>query len=252
MIQKIAMIALAFTTTFAFNANAGLLNQYGVVAYSSGEYQGGMGSTSAEIYNSSTSLYGELQTTSYLPTLKGKTTSGYNRILAVQAFQYNGTSPFDLDLSIDLHGSTSGGNLTYLRADVGIIDVGYSISGIEDYYFGYDFATVYFEPSEGSGVDQTTLFINNEQDVNKLDTLSISLNTNQYFYVVSQLTVSAQDGGYADAWNTLNMSFSDSSNLLSAVPAANAVPTSVPEPTTFALFALTLFGFAARKKHIKK
>jgi hypothetical protein len=48
------------------------------------------------------------------------------------------------------------------------------------------------------------------------------------------------------------MSFSDSSNLLSAVPAANAGPTSVPEPTTFALFALTLFGLVVRKKHIKK
>ncbi|AZQ83800.1 PEP-CTERM sorting domain-containing protein [Colwellia sp. Arc7-635] len=48
------------------------------------------------------------------------------------------------------------------------------------------------------------------------------------------------------------MSLSRSSNLLSALPTANIVPTSVPEPTTFALFALTLFGLAARKTQTKK
>jgi hypothetical protein len=247
MIKKIAAMVLT-VTAFTFNAQAGLMDEYGVMAYSNGSHNGGKGSTSAAITSGSTTLLGELQTNSYLPTLKAITTNGYGRLVSIQAFQYTGNSSLDLDLFINLHGSSSGsGYDNGIRADIGIIDAGSSLEGYEDYYFGYDFATIFYEPSEGYGVDNTSLYINNEQDVNKQDTLNISLISNQYFYVVTQLTVKASNGGISDAWNTLGMSFSDNSNLLSAVPST----TSVPEPTTWALLCLSVLGFAARKSKIK-
>jgi len=244
MIKKIAAMVLTFTA-FTFNAQAGLMHEYGVMAYSNGTLNGGKGSTSATISNGSTNLLGQLQTDSYLPTLKAITTNGYGRLVSIQAFQYTGSSALDLDLFINLHGSSSGtGYYNGIRADVGIIDAGNSLEGYEEYYFGYDFATIFYEPSEGYGVDNTSLYIRSEQDVNKQDTLSISLTSNQYFYVVTQLTVRANDGGVSDAWNTLGMSFSDNSSLLSAVPSI----TSVPEPATWALLALSILGFSVRKK----
>ena len=249
MIKKIAAI-LAFTT-LTFNAHAGLINEYGVIANINGTSVGGKGSTSAEISTGSTQLLGQFQANSYLPTLKAITTDGYGRLVSIQAFQYTGSSPFDLDLSINLHGSSSGGGTFYenhIRADIGIIDAGNSLDGIDESYFNYSFSTIYFEPSEGFGVDKTTLNIHDEQDVNKIDTLSISLDMNQYFYVVTQLEVNATNGGVSDAWNTLNMSFSDTSNLLSAVPSAITPSIDVPEPSTFVLLALALFGFTVRKK----
>lgn len=243
MIKKIAAMLLT-VTAFTFNAQAGLMHEYGVMAYSNDISNGGKGSTSAVVSTSATNLLGQLQTDSYLPTLKAITTNGYGRLVSIQAFQYTGNASLDLDLFINLHGSSSGsGYDNGIRADVGIIDAGSSLEGYEDYYFGYSFATIFFEPSEGYGVDNTSLFINNEQDVNKQETLNISLVSNQYFYVITQLTVQASNGGVSDAWNTLGMSFSDNSNLLSAVPSA----TSVPEPATWALLCLSFLGFAARK-----
>jgi hypothetical protein len=197
---------------------------------------------------------GQLQTDNYLPTLKAMTTDGYGRLLSIQAFQYTGNSPFDLDISINLHGSSSGTGEFYenrIIANIGIIDAGFSLQGYEEYYFGYDFGTVYGEPSEGHGVANTSLLIKDEQNVNKLDTLSISLEMNQYFYVVTQLDVNATNGGVSDAWNTLNMSFSDTSNLLSAVPSLNTPPIDVPEPSTFVLLALAFFGLTVRKNKIE-
>jgi hypothetical protein len=258
MIKKIAAIALVFTT-LVLNAHAGLMetniadlsNKYGVTAYGGGNYNGGEGNSSATLSTGSINLSGQLQTDSYLPTLKAISTNGYGRLVSIQAFQYTGQSSFDLDLSINLHGSSSGaGYNNGIRADVGIIDAGFSpLRGYDDYYFGYSFATIFFEPSEGFGVDNTSLYINEEQDVNKQDSLSISLDMNQYFYVVTQLTVKASDGGVSDAWNTLGMSFSDASNLLSAQRLANPIPTaSVPEPSTWLLLSLALLGFSARRK----
>jgi hypothetical protein len=257
MIKIIAAIAITLAT-IAFNVQAGLMetnitdlsNKYGVTAYSNGNYIGGAGSSSADLSSSSVNLSGQLQTNSYLPTLKAISTNGYGRLVSIQAFQYTGQSLFDLDLSINLHGSSSGtGYNNGIRADVGIIDAGFSpLSGYDGYYFGYDFATIYFEPSEGYSFDNTSLFIDEEQDVNKQDTLSISLDTNQYFYVITQLTVKAENGGVSDAWNTLGMKFSDTSNLLSAQRLANPLTTSVPEPSTWMLLSLALLGFSARRK----
>lgn len=251
MIKKIAAIALT-CATLTFNAQAGLLNEYGVTAFSEhndGTYSGGKGSASTTISDDYIKLLGDLETGSYLPTLKAISTNGYGRLLSIQAFQYTGQTPFDLDLLINLHGSSSGtGFYNGIRADVGIIDAGNSLTGFDDYYFNYDFGTVFYEPSDGYGLDSTSLYIDNEQDVNKQDTLSISLVTNQYFYVATQLTVRARDGGVADAWNTLGMSFSDKSNLISAVPSANNPPANVPEPSTWAIFALSIIGFAAKRK----
>ena len=251
MIKIIAFVAFV-SATASFNSQASLINEYGVTAYSQhndGTYQGGKGSSSTTISDDYISLLGELQTDSYLPTLKAISTNGYGRLVSIQAFQYTGQSSLDLDLFVNLHGSSSGaGYYNGIRADVGIVDAGSSLMGYDEYYYGYDFATIFFEPAEGYGADSTSLFINQEQDVNKQDTLNISLVTNQYFYVVTQLTVRARDGGVSDAWNTLGMSFSDKSNLLSAVPSASNPPTSVPEPSTWAIFALSLVGFAARRK----
>ena len=258
MIKKIATIALT-CSSITFNAQAGLIdtdiedlsNKYGVTAFSSGTYIGGAGNSSATYSDGSVNLLGQLQTDSLLPTLKAISTNDYGRLISIQAFQYTGVSPFNLDLSINLHGSSSGtGYHNGIRADVGIIDAGFSpLNGYDDYYFGYDFGTIFFEPSEGYGVDNTSLYIKEAQDVNKLDMLSISLDMNQYFYVVTQLTVRARDGGISDAWNTLGMSFSDTSNLVSAQRLANPLTTtSVPEPATWAILLLSLFGFAAKRK----
>lgn len=258
MIKKIAIAAITLAT-MTFNAQAGLMetdiadlsNKYGVTAYSNGSYNGGAGSSSATFSSDSVNLLGQLQTNNYLPTLKAISTNGYGRLVSIQAFQYTGQSSFDLDLSINLHGSSSGtGYGNGIRADVGIIDAGFSpLNGYDDYYFGYDFATVFLEPSEGFGIDYTSLYITEEQDVNKQSTLNFSLNKNQYFYVVTQLTVKAEDGGISDAWNTLGMSFSDTNNLLSAQRLANPLPTaSVPEPSTWVLLSLALFGFQQEEK----
>lgn len=173
---------------------------------------------------------GELKTDSYLPTLKAISRNGYDRLMSIQAFQYTGQSSLYLDLFINLHSSSSG-TVIYngIRADIGIVDAGSSLSGYDDDYFNYDFGTVFYEPSDGHGLDNTNLHISEEQDVNKQDILRVP-----------------------DAWNMLGMSFADSSDLLSAVPATNNPPTSAPEPSTWAIFALSLIGFTAKKTKKQK
>ena len=195
--------------------------------------------------------YSSFVSGSYMPLLRVET-SAIDRAstgataFSVQNFTNTGTETKTVDLNVNLHGSVSSNDpvhsSNYLSASIAII----SGTSLEWYpSFGtlvYEVAQPLFNP--------LSLYIGDGLDVNDFDTISFDINAGESFFIVSNMQANA-DNGYANAWNTLSMNFTDSSNLQAALQVAGpSTPVSVPEPKTVFLFALCLAGLLLRKRSV--
>lgn len=195
--------------------------------------------------------YSSFVSDSYMPLLRVETSAiAHSRTgataFSVQNFTNTGAGTKTVDLNVNLHGSVSSNDSGYasnnLSAHIAII----SGTSLEWYT---DFGTLVYEIGQPL-LNPISLFINDGFDVNVFDTLSFDINAGESFFIVSNMNASAQNG-YANAWNTLSMNFTDSSNLQAALQVAStSTPVSVPEPKTVFLFALCLAGLLLRKRSI--
>jgi len=185
---------------------------------------------------------------SYLPLLRVETSAelrkgSFANAFAAQNYTYTGSGTKTIEIDINLHGSvennTGGYVRNQLRADFAIV------TGTDLEWYP-DFATLIYELAVDNVVYNNSLFISSGIDVNVSDTFSFDISENESFYVISSMGAASKNG-YADAWNTLSMTFDDNSNLQAAIQGSNVA--AIPEPQTFALFslAIALMGLRLRK-----
>lgn len=195
--------------------------------------------------------YSSFVSESYMPLLRVETSAiARSRTAAtafsVQNFTNTGTGTKTVDLNVNLHGSVSSNDSSYgnnsLSAYVAII----SGTSLEWYP---DFGTLVYEVAQPL-FSPLSLFISDGFDVNIFDTISFDISAGESFFIVSNMNAYAQNG-YADAWNTLSMNFTDSLNLQAALQVAStSTPVSVPEPKTAFLLALCMAGLLLRKRTV--
>jgi hypothetical protein len=200
-------------------------------------------STTSESTHASGAALANLTGLDYLPTLKVMASADLGKkasatAYAQQGFDYLGEEATSISLNLNLHGSvgnnSSGYSSNTLSAKVGIL-IGEQL----DYY--PSFGTSYYEfgllgGSFGAGT--RSLFINNGEDVDVQGNISFDLEPGDSFFVISEMNASSQNG-FADAWNTLSMSFIDSTGLNATSNSSTINP--VPEPSTILLLMLALF-----------
>jgi hypothetical protein len=195
--------------------------------------------------------YSSFTSDSYMPLLRVETSaiarsSTAATAFSVQNFTNTGSDIKTVDLNVNLHGSVasndSGDTSNHLSAQVAII----SGTSLEWYP---SFATLVYEVAQPL-FNPIYLSISDGLDVNFFDTISFDVNAGESFFIVSNMNAYANNG-YADAWNTLSMNFSDSSNLQAALQVANtSTPVGVPEPKTAFLLALCIVGLLLRKRTV--
>lgn len=251
-------------------ANAAIISGYGVEASSytasncpsycttagGGDFQsdisGGEFITSAyslETSYASGESQASLSGSTYLPTLRVRADAsagkgGFANAFGVQGFTYSGASSTTLTLNFNLHGSVGDGVSGYvyntLRTDVAVV---YG-SSLEWYPH---FATLIYEIIPGNNmdlVDAQSLFISNGTDVNTSSSITFDLDPGTDFFVIASMEAASKNG-FADAWNTLTMSFDNDTGL------AAASVSSVPIPAAVWLLGsglLGLLGIARRSK----
>ncbi|WP_299660507.1 hypothetical protein [uncultured Psychromonas sp.] len=195
--------------------------------------------------------YSSFVSESYMPLLRVETNAAaYKNSLAtafsVQNFTNTGTETKTVNLDVNLHGSVSDNSSdnhntdNYLSASIAILG-GTSL----DWY--PNFATLVYEIGQRL-IDPMGVYIGDGVDVNNSETVTFTVNAGESFYIVSEMRAKSQDG-YADAWNTLSMSFKDGSDLQAAIQVATA-PVSVPEPKTLFLLALCLLAILVKKRDL--
>lgn len=208
----------------------------------------------SEMTYGDTQAYAALDGSSYLPTLKVKTSADYRlgsgaKAYAMQGYSYNGSEGTTIDLDLNLHGSVGDNSSSQyahnsLRADIAVF-IGDSL----EWYTG-DFGTLYYEFAYDMEKDLTSLFINDGMDVNEYGSLSFDLEPGQNFFIVASMQASSKNG-FVDAWNTLSLDFADDSGLVAASAPSSMVD--VPEPTPFYLLLLALMLIAfARLRQVNK
>ncbi len=199
----------------------------------------------------SSKAFASLSGTNWLPTLKVSAASGVEGRRAgagsfgVQGYSYSGESKA-ITLNFNLHGSVANNFVgdvgNYLSVDIAILKG----SSWLDWY--PDFATLVYEVAaftpgiENVGMEALTIYDGN--DVNLPGSISFNVDDGDDFFIVAALYARSRNGGYADGWNTLTMTFDDASGLLAA--------TTVPVPAAAWLFGsgiLALVGIARRKKN---
>ncbi|REL28488.1 hypothetical protein DXX93_19230 [Thalassotalea euphylliae] len=271
--QKLGLAFLFSFLTFSQHVSASLIQGWGVQANAgsasncsagsctsanggrfAGENDGGEHQTTATLEHD---LYGygrayaDLSGSGYLPTLKVFASSefgsrGTANAFGVQRFTYEGADNHTIDLDYNLHGSItefSSRNYLQLRADVGVL-IGDSLEWYPD------FASLYFEfggDLEPGGNDSE--FISSGADVNMPGRLSFDIDNGQSFYVITSVSARAY-GGEADGWNTLSLSFLDTSGLTAASAGSlnNQSTTAVPLPATWLMLLLPLAMLVRRQK----
>ncbi len=205
--------------------------------------------TTTESTHASGAALASLSGLDYLPTLKVMASADEGKhasatAYAQQGFDYLGQDTTSITLNLNLHGSVgnnlSGYSSNSLQAKVGIL-----IGNELDYY--PSFGTAYYEIGllDGNvGAGTEGLVINNGNDVNVQGSISFDLEAGDSFFVISQMNASSQNG-FADAWNTLSMSFTDSTGLNATSNASTINP--IPEPSTVLIILMSLC-YMMRKK----
>lgn len=190
---------------------------------------------------------------SFLPILKVKANAGEGKkasatAWSVQNYTNTGFTTKTIDLDVNLHGSVAsnaGSSSNNLEAKIAIL----SGTSLE---WNPHFGTLVYEIAEFGGnsliQDPLSLFISSGNNRNESATISFDIAAGESFFIVSEMNASSRNG-YADAWNTLSMTFQNGSNLQAAIQTTSPTnPTSVPEPETLFLFALGLTGVALRSR----
>lgn len=266
--NKSLKLALAGALTLLMsNASATLISGVGAFAsvgafnycpsYCTGDYSGNSngGEGITEAYAEVTDYgYGQAYSSfvdgSYLPLLRVETSAGLRKeagatAFSVQNYTNTGLSTKTIDLNINLHGSVAsntGDADNRLSANIAILGG----TALEWYP---RFGTLLSEVAAHlPRIDLANLSISDGLDVNEFTTISFDIAAGESFYIVSEIRATSKNG-YADAWNTLSMSFQNGSNLQAAIQTTSPTnPTSVPEPETLFLFALGLTGVALRSR----
>ncbi|MEJ6121342.1 hypothetical protein MT390_05585 [Vibrio sp. 2-Bac 85] len=253
-------------TLLVSSANASVIE--GVGAYTSvgnsgycPSYCSGSFSSASDGGEGSTQAYSELNeyaygqayssfvSESYMPLLRVETNAAFKKsssamAWSVQNFTNTGLETKTIDLDVNLHGSVGnneeGYAYNYLSASIAII------SGTSLQWYP-SFGTLIYEIASPI-MSPTSIYISDGLDVNIPETISFDVAAGESFYIVSEMRAASQNG-YADAWNTLSMSFKDGSDLQAAIQVATA-PVSVPEPKTLFLLALCLLAILVKKRDL--
>ncbi len=185
----------------------------------------------------------------YLPILKVMASASLEGVataataFASQGFDYLGDESTSFTLNLNLHGSVGGNSMhTSISADIGVL-----IGSSMPFYADWNFDTTYYEAGI-MGVGTSYLNISSGNDVNEQGTISFDLNPGDSFFVISEMSARATSG-YADAWNTLTMNFTDSTGLQAVTAPKSTNP--VPEPSSIILVLLAL-AFLFRQQQTKQ
>ncbi|GAA0817871.1 hypothetical protein GCM10009111_19820 [Colwellia asteriadis] len=234
---------------FSFTANAGLVT-HAVSTNVGGQPDSDTnGSSIYQELNAQNKAYASLTGAGFLPTLKVMAQSSsdsysYVRALALQKFTYHGNEASTFLLNFNLHGDVnSSSNYLPLRSDIGILK-GNNVW----FYETYDFPTNFFEGGLYNDTNEMlgykTIGIENGLNQNVADSLSFDIQPGESFFVYAQVSAEIQNG-FVDAWNTLTMSFADSTGLTAA---SSMLPnTDIPEPAS-ALLLFSALALMARRK----
>ena len=205
-------------------------------------YDGAGGEYSSTAYSSESSYadtraYVSLAGASYLPILRVEASADVGRggeasAMGVQGFTYSGAASTTLTLNMNLHGSVGVGDSNFYQRNVLEAGVAVFVGSQINFYGG--FGTMVYE-NILPPTDVTQMFISSGTNQNVFDSISFDIDPGQDFFVLGYMNASSKNG-YADAWNTLTMSFEDDTGL-------TAVETSaVPVPAAAWLFASGLLG----------
>jgi hypothetical protein len=175
-------------------------------------------------------------------------------IWGVQAYQYDGLTPFDLTVTATLDSifSASGQN-----GKIGHSGFHVSIFDAAGYSFTYDGLDIDTCPIRGATARQCAggpqVYAHNFAGLYDTGSVSVTLhhtvNTGDRFYVGAFLDASVCCGETADSSHTLQMAFNDFSQLSSfAVAGVVAPAAAVPEPTSILLMATGIGGLIAARR----
>jgi hypothetical protein len=200
--------------------------------------------SSTETSYASGEAFADLAGSTYLPTLRVRTSADVGRggdaeAFGVQGFTYTGPGATTLILDFNLHGSVGEGtpgaySYNVLRADVAVM-----IGSQLDWY--PDFATLVYEVATGNVVGNESVFISTGNDVDVGSSISFAIDPGTDFYVIASMGANSRNG-FADSWNTLSLSFDDDTGLTAA--------SVVPVPAAVWLFgsALAALGCVRRNR----
>ncbi len=171
------------------------------------------------------------------PHLTGQAVGGANGIAratawGLEGYTYTGSGSTSVDLNISLSGTLSnpsGSAFTKIASTVHIIDAA-------EWEFNLSETTAPFGYF-GEGlfpIESSTLSLTDTGSIT--DTISLTLNSGDSFYIWASLSVGAGKNGTAESLNSLSMSFSNNSGLVAASVGA------VPVPAAVWLFGSGLLG----------
>lgn len=217
-----------------------------------GNYDGGMGSVMASStfsdHRGNAAAYAAL---GLAPQLKARaehiagTNGAWGQALAIEEFTYSGSSAATLQLDVSLTGSVLdpySSNDVWVRAQV------YAFKA-ENFYYSWDPGTLFYEmgatlmegePGAAGASELYLEFEGNTIDGSLTDSIVFDVDPGETFFVWARLLTSAVwNGTEADAYNTLDLSFTDTDNLTAG---------SVPVPGTFLLLFSGLVGLASIRR----